>query len=71
MGNISLEGLTKFFDKPMIPILKTIDGKSALIRQTSINGIPTFWIHHPTMNKKFNSGENLDFKKNKFEEILL
>lgn len=71
MGNISLEGLTQFFDKPMIPILKTIDEKSALIRQTSINGIPTYWIHHPSMNKKFNTGENLEFKKNKLEEILL
>ena len=71
MGNISLEGLTQFFDKPMIPILKTIDEKSALIRQTSINNIPTFWIHHPSMNKKFNTGENLELKRNKLEEILL
>jgi hypothetical protein len=70
MGNISLEGLTQFFDKPMIPILETIDGKSALIRQTSINGIPTFWICHPSMNKKFNTGINLEFKKNKLEKIL-
>jgi hypothetical protein len=71
MGNPALEGLTKYFDKPMSPILKTIDGKSALIRQTSINSIPTFWIHHPSMNKKFNTGINLELKKNKLEEILL
>jgi hypothetical protein len=71
MGNIALEGLTKIFDKPMMPILKTIDGKTALIRQTSINEIPTFWIHHPSMNKKFNTGENLELKKNKLEEILI
>lgn len=70
MGNISLAGMTQFFDKPMIPILKTIDGRSAMIRQTSINGIPTFWIHHPSMNKKFNTGENLGFKKSKLEEVL-
>lgn len=70
MGNIALEGLTHFFDKPMIAVLKTIDGKTVLIKQTSINGIPTFWIHHPSMNKKFNTGENLEFKKNKLVEIL-
>lgn len=71
MGNIALEGLKQFFDKPIIPVLKTIDGKSALIRQTSIDDIPTFWIHHPSMNKKFNTGENLKLKKKKLEEILV
>lgn len=70
MGNISLDGLKQFFDKQMIPILKTNDGKSTLIGQTAINGIPTFWIHHPSMNKKFNSGENLELKKNMLEKIL-
>ncbi|SRR5574344_667921 len=70
MGKISLEGMTKFFDKPMITILETTDGRSALIKQTTINGIPTFWIHHPSMNKKFNTGENLELKKKKLEEVL-
>ena len=70
MGNIALEGLMQYFDKPMIPILTTIDEKSPLIRQTSIDGIPTFWIHHPSMNKKFNTGNNLTLKKNRLEQIL-
>lgn len=70
MGNIALDGLTKFFDKPMIPILTTDDEKTAMIKQTSIDGIPTFWIHHPSMNKKFNTGNNLELKKNKLEEVL-
>ena len=70
MGNIALDELTHYFDQPMKPVLETIDGKTALIRQTSINGIPTFWIHHPSMNKKFNTGDNLEFKKNKLMEIL-
>ncbi|HUH18043.1 hypothetical protein [Albibacterium sp.] len=70
MGNIALKELTPFFDKPIIAVLKTKDEKSALIRQTSINGIPTFWIHHPSMNKKFNTGENLALKKKKLEDIV-
>ncbi len=71
MGNIALSGMSKFFDTPIAPLLTTLDGRSALIRTTSISGINTFWIHHPSMNKKFNTGENLKLKTQKLEEILM
>lgn len=70
LGNTARYGMEKFFDKPIVPVLKSIDGKSILIGKTSINSIPTYHIHHPSMNKKFNTGKNLELKKNQLEELL-
>ncbi|MEA5258643.1 hypothetical protein VB264_12675 [Arcicella aquatica] len=70
LGKVPLDELRIFFDEPEIPILKTRDEKTILIRQTSINGIPTFCIHHPSRNTEFNTGENLEIKKKKLEQIL-
>lgn len=70
LGNIARDGLARYFDKPLVSILETKDQRSVLIRQTSINGIPVFCIHHPSMNKKFNSGENLELKRKTLENLL-
>ncbi len=72
LGNISLDGLKFLFDRPMESVLKVDEGVNgtSLVRQTSINGIPTFWIHHPSMNKKFNTDPYLTLKRMKLEELL-
>ncbi|MDD2257146.1 MAG: hypothetical protein PHQ26_02470 [Bacteroidales bacterium] len=72
MGNISLDGLKFLFDRPMVSVLTVDEGVngSSLVRQTAINGIPTFWIHHPSMNKKFNTDPYLTLKRMKLENLL-
>lgn len=70
MGNAAVDSLKKYFDRPLEPILVTpVEGWN-LIRTTTISGIPVYWIHHPSLNRKFNSGANLNLKKEKFEEIF-
>jgi hypothetical protein len=70
LGNTARDGMGQFFDKPIAPILRSINGKSILIGKTSINSIPTYHIHHPSRNTQFNTGENLELKKNQLEELL-
>jgi hypothetical protein len=70
LGNHALDAFRPHFEKPAADILKTSDVKSALVRQSSINGVPVFWIHHPSRNQLFNSGENLEKKRTLLESIF-
>lgn len=70
MGDAAVGALQKYFDKPLEKLLVTKAEGWNLIRFTTMFGIPVYAIHHPSMNRKFNSGENLALKKAKFEEIF-
>lgn len=70
MGNPARDHLTTYFDKPLQPLLVTpVEGWN-LIRETTIDGIPTYCIHHPALNRKFNTGENQELKRKMFETIF-
>jgi len=49
-------------------ILKTTDNTTGLIMKVNYNNIPHYIIHHTSMNFKFNSGTNLDLKKELFQK---
>jgi len=70
LGKDAMNGLAHVFEKPVEDILTTEDKKTALIRQTSINGIPVYCIHHPSRNPKFNKGVNQESKREMFESLL-
>ena len=44
--------------------------KNALVYQTHISNIPTYIIHHPSRNPRFNNNANLAKKREFFEEIF-
>lgn len=70
MGNPARDHLTTYFDKPLQPLLVTpVEGWN-LIRETTIDGIPTYCIHHPALNRKFNTGEDQELKRKMFETIF-
>lgn len=71
MGNPACDNLMKYFDKPLKSLLMTPSGRLNLIRETTLNGIPTYCIHHPSLNYKFNTGENQRLKRATFETIFL
>lgn len=50
-------------------VLETEDGLF-LIKSKIINNINHFLIYHPSMNQKFNSGKNLELKKNYFNNYF-
>lgn len=50
-------------------VLRSSDGL-ALVQQVVINDVPHYKIHHPSMNFRFNTGENLQLKKRFFEENM-
>ena len=62
MGNPVRDNLMKYFDKPLQSLLTTPSGGLNLIQETTLNGIPTYCIHHPSLNYKFNTGENQRLK---------
>ena len=71
MGNPACDNLMKYFDKPLKSLQMTPSGGLNLIRETTLNGIPTYCIHHPSLNYKFNTGENQRLKRATFETIFL
>ena len=44
-------------------ILRTTNNLTGLVMKVNHNNIPHYIIHHTSMNFKFNSGENLDLKR--------
>lgn len=70
MGNPVRDNLMKYFDKPLQSLLTTPSGGLNLIQETTLNGIPTYCIHHPSLNYKFNTGENQRLKRATFETIF-
>ena len=70
MGNPVRDNLMKYFDKPLQSLLTTPSGGLNLIQGTTLNGIPTYCIHHPSLNYKFNTGENQRLKRATFETIF-
>ena len=70
LGDAAVGALQRYFDKPLEKLLGTPAEGWNLIRSTTMFDIPVYAIHHPSMNRKFNSGENLALKKAKFEEIF-
>ena len=62
MGIPARDNLRPYFDKPLQSLLVTPVEK--------YNGIPTYCIHHPSRNYKFNTGENQNLKRAVFEKIL-
>lgn len=70
MGNPACDNLMKYFDKPLQSLLTTPSGGLNLIQETTLNGIPTYCIHHPSLNYKFNTGENQRLKRATFETIF-
>lgn len=57
------------FIKENDTVLKT-DDNLFLIQSKLINGINHFLIYHPSMNQKFNTGKNLELKKNYFNKYF-
>ena len=70
MGIPARDNLRPYFDKPLQSLLVTPVEKYNLIQETTLNGIPTYCIHHPSRNYKFNTGENQNLKRAMFEKIL-
>ena len=70
MGKSAQEHLVRYFDKPLQPLLVTPAEGWNLIRETTIDGIPTYCIHHPALNHKFNTGKNQELKRKMFETIF-
>lgn len=70
MGIPARDNLRPYFDKPLQSLLITPVEKYNLIQETTLNGIPTYCIHHPSRNYKFNTGENQNLKRAMFEKIL-
>lgn len=70
LGNHAPKYLSPYFDKPMVDILRSCDNRSALIRQTAIDGIPTFWMCHPSSRQGFWNSENLLMKREMIENVL-
>lgn len=70
MGRPPVTALQRYFDTPLVPLVVTPAEGWQLIGTTTLSGIPVYAIHHPSMNWKFNSGENQMLKKEKFEEIF-
>ena len=56
MGIPARDNLRPYFDKPLQSLLVTPVEKYNLIQETTLNGIPTYCIHHPSRNYKFNTG---------------
>lgn len=57
------------FDRQTDTVLET-DDKLFLIQSKQIESINHFLIYHPSMNQKFNSGKNLELKRNYFNEYF-
>ena len=51
-------------------VCRTSDGKNYLVVKKYLNEIPCYIIHHTSMNKSFNTGENLQRKKEFFEKVF-
>ena len=69
MGIPARDNLRPYFDKPLQSLFTPVE-KYNLIQETTLNGIPTYCIHHPSRNYKFNTGENQNLKRAMFEKIL-
>lgn len=70
LGNRASRYLSPYFDKPMEDILSTRDGKTALIRKTTIDGTPTYWMCHPSSGREFWSGEHIIMKSACMETVF-
>lgn len=70
LGNHAPKYLSPYFDKQMEDILRTSNDRTALIRKTSIDGIPTYWMCHPSSPRGFWSGENIIMKREVIESIF-
>lgn len=71
LGNHTSKHLSPFFDeKRMNDILRTRDDRTALIRKTVIDGIPTYWMCHPSSCHGFWSGENIIRKREVVETMF-
>ncbi len=57
------------FDRQNDTVLET-DDKLFLIQSKQIENINHFLIYHPSMNQKFNSGKNLELKRNYFNQYF-
>lgn len=69
LGNDAPKWMNIQFEHSTDTVLQSEDGLS-LVQQVVINGIPHYKIHHPSMNFRFNTGENLQRKKAFFEESI-
>lgn len=70
VGKPARDHLAVYFDKPLQPLLVApVEGWN-VIQDTTISGIPTYCIHHPSLNRRFNTGENQKLKRKMFETIF-